>query len=116
MYKYIGKEFVLTNELTIEAITPDKYEQYSIKNLKKDDDPWVYIEKKLSDGKMTTVQEFTVVFPNDVSNKSKAEKLYHSENSMWAVSSLKWYQSDYGRGLGIQDEEGQEIQVGMDKD
>jgi hypothetical protein len=116
MYKYIGKEFVLTNELTIEAVTSDKFERYRISNLREDDDPWIYIEKKLSNGKVTTIQDFVVVFPNDKVGKRKADQLYHSENSMWAVSSLKWYQSDYGSGLGIQDKDGQEIKVEMDKD
>lgn len=116
MYKYIGKEFVLTNELTIEAVTPDKYGQYGIKNLREDDDPWIYIEKKLLFEKMTTVQDFVVIFPNDKAGKQKADQLYHSENSMWDVSSLKWYQSDYGSGLGIQDKDGQDIKVELDKD
>lgn len=87
MYSFLEGEFVLTNEFTEEAV--------DVSDAGKPQQ-WHIVEKKLIDGKLKKVND--QIF----SDKNNAEvSQYYKDGSFWDVENLKWYNSDYGKNLGI---------------
>lgn len=85
MYIFTDGKFMLSNELTEEL----PYDEKST-----DKPKWHYTERKLENGIMTVVNDFT-----SIDNQDMQVIQYYTENSFWELDSKKWYMSDYGSGL-----------------
>ncbi len=101
IYKVQNDKIILENSLTTDVVSPNEYKEYNIDE-KTDKRYWHYLESEFDeDGNEKIVNDIVSYYGDE--NTPKVEELYCSENSKWDLAGLKFYQSDYGSGLGFYD-------------
>ncbi|MDR0862657.1 MAG: hypothetical protein LBN30_07805 [Oscillospiraceae bacterium] len=100
IYKFVDGTLKLTNQLLIEAIEEDKYAEHELTELTPSDDPWLFVEEALQDdGQWVKVEDFIVIYPNDVEGAAKVDSLYFKKGTSWDVEGAQWFAGDFGQNL-----------------